>query len=377
MSPELPRNLKLGQVRRTAGIVTRSEWNQLSHDEQAAVDALSWQIVWRCRQKRHPALEGDDCIFLTVRHVQRLLRAIGAAKTGEKAAAAAISTMQAKGWIEDTGRTKKPRRGEQSVEGGKDSQPDLQHGEMRKIRPRRPKPAVIAQGTELRAGREFELLVLEPATRDYLLDVDGLKHFPPPKGWRWPEIPSRMSAKSLDAWRRAHKDLVLLREGERMVARVRLRRDICGEGTAPRPSRKGASAAVPLIVVLAVLSLVRAAPADTGVLDQYQTQVDTGGAPSVSEGQSLAQTFTAGLTGGLDKLDLALGKDVLPGILEVEVRATSGGTPTSTILGSTQVDPSGVQPFPQFPPPFFSVPISPAIPVTRARSAITSGTSVP
>jgi hypothetical protein len=167
-----------------------------------------------------------------------------------------------------------------------------------------------------------------------------------------------------------------------MVARVRLRRDICGEGTAPRPSRKGAvktraSAAVPLIVVLAVLSLVRAAPAHTGVLDQYQTQVDTGGAPSVSEGQSLAQTFTARLTGGLDKLDLALGKDVLPGILEVEVRATSGGTPTSTILGSTQVDPSGVQPFPQFPPPFFSVPISPAIPVTRARSAITSGTSVP
>jgi hypothetical protein len=57
---------------------------------------------------------------------------------------------------------------------------------MRKIRPRRPKPAVIAQRTELRAGREFKLLILEPANRDYLLDVDGLKHFPPPKGWRWP-----------------------------------------------------------------------------------------------------------------------------------------------------------------------------------------------
>jgi hypothetical protein len=44
---------------------------------------------------------------------------------------------------------------------------------------------VIAQGTELRNGRQFKLLVLEPATRDYLLDVDGFKHFPPPKGWRW------------------------------------------------------------------------------------------------------------------------------------------------------------------------------------------------
>jgi hypothetical protein len=125
--PELPRNLKLGQVRRTAGVLTQREWGTLSRDEQDAVDALSWQIVWRCRQKRHPALEGDDCIFLTVRHVQRLLRAIGAAKTGEKAAVAAIAAMQSKGWIEDTGRTKKPRRGEQAVEGGKDSQPDIQH----------------------------------------------------------------------------------------------------------------------------------------------------------------------------------------------------------------------------------------------------------
>jgi hypothetical protein len=127
MSPELPRNLKLGQVRRTAGIVTQSDWSKLSRDEQNAVDALSWQIVWRCRQKRHPALEDEDCIFLTVRHVQCLLCAVGAHKTGEKAAAAAISTMQAKGWIEDTGRTKKPRRGEPSeTEGGKDSQPTNQ-----------------------------------------------------------------------------------------------------------------------------------------------------------------------------------------------------------------------------------------------------------
>ena len=125
--PELPRNLKLGQIRRTAGIVTQGEWNSLTRDEQEAVDALSRQIVWRCRQKRHPSLEGEACIFLTIRHVQRLLRAIGARKTGEKAAAAAIATMQAKGWIEDTGGTKKPRRGEQSAEGGKDSQPDLQH----------------------------------------------------------------------------------------------------------------------------------------------------------------------------------------------------------------------------------------------------------
>jgi len=54
------------------------------------------------------------------------------------------------------------------------------------MRKRRPKPLVVGHHTELRAGREFKLLILEPATRDYLLDADGLKHFPPPKGWRWP-----------------------------------------------------------------------------------------------------------------------------------------------------------------------------------------------
>ena len=40
MSPELPQNIKLGQIRRTAGIATPSEWSKLSRDEQEAVDAL-------------------------------------------------------------------------------------------------------------------------------------------------------------------------------------------------------------------------------------------------------------------------------------------------------------------------------------------------
>jgi hypothetical protein len=55
------------------------------------------------------------------------------------------------------------------------------------MRERRAKPLVVGQRTELRDGRQFKLLVLEPATRDYLLDADGLKHFPPPKGWRYLE----------------------------------------------------------------------------------------------------------------------------------------------------------------------------------------------
>ena len=111
----------------------------MTRPEQEAADALAHHVWWRCRQERHLALEGEDCIFLTVSHLQRLLRAVGAVNTGEKAAAAAIATMQARGWLEDTGKVKKPRRPEQSVaraehfqangavelEGGKDSQPTL------------------------------------------------------------------------------------------------------------------------------------------------------------------------------------------------------------------------------------------------------------
>jgi hypothetical protein len=74
-------------------MATPSEWSKLSRDEQEAVDALSWQIVWRCRQKRHPALEGEDCIFLTVRHVQRLVAAVDAALHDQKNLLAAFLVL--------------------------------------------------------------------------------------------------------------------------------------------------------------------------------------------------------------------------------------------------------------------------------------------
>ena len=35
--PEVPKNLKLGQIRRTAGIVTQKEWSTLNRDERDAV----------------------------------------------------------------------------------------------------------------------------------------------------------------------------------------------------------------------------------------------------------------------------------------------------------------------------------------------------
>jgi len=134
----IPPNRTIGQLRKTIPLLEAAEWAQLSDEERDAADALTLHVWWRCRQRLRPAFEGKDCVFLTVKHVQRLLRAVGARKTGEKAAATALRTMQARGWIEDTGKTKKPGRPEQSreradafapataeLEGGKDAQPTL------------------------------------------------------------------------------------------------------------------------------------------------------------------------------------------------------------------------------------------------------------
>jgi hypothetical protein len=126
-------------VRRTIGLLSPDEWRGLEEDGRAAVDALSLHVWWRARQDEHEAFEGeeDECVFLTVRWMQGLLRAVGARKTGEKAAAAAIAFLKQRGLLVDTGRTKKPRRSSERVaraekfqtagpvagEGGKDAQP--------------------------------------------------------------------------------------------------------------------------------------------------------------------------------------------------------------------------------------------------------------
>jgi hypothetical protein len=107
MAPALPGNIKRGQLRKRLSIVSQETWNELSEEQRDAVDALSLQLYLRGLEKQHPAFEGRDCIFLTVRRMQGLLRAIGARRKGEKTAAAAISLLEERGLIVDTGKTKK------------------------------------------------------------------------------------------------------------------------------------------------------------------------------------------------------------------------------------------------------------------------------
>jgi hypothetical protein len=80
--------------------------------------------------------------------------------------------------------------------------------------------------------------------------------------------------------------------------------------------------------------------ADT--LDQQQPNSE--GDTQIQSTATEAQTFTAGLTGGLDRVELFLGAGgfgpTLP--LTVEIRDVSGGPPGTTVLASGSVDPSAV-----------------------------------
>jgi hypothetical protein len=94
-----------------------------------------------------------------------------------------------------------------------------------------------------------------------------------------------------------------------------------------------------LVVCCAALAPARAL-ADT--LDQQQP---TGGSDvRVQSTESLAQTFTAGLTGGLDRVELLVGApDAAPDApMTVEIRDVSGGSPGTTVLAAGSVPPSAV-----------------------------------
>lgn len=132
-------------------------------------------------------------------------------------------------------------------------------------------------------------------------------------------------------------------------------RPVAGLAQAVGPRRRlllcGYGGALALLAALLVVPGVARASSD--VLDQSQTQVVFGYAavgPGFSGGQSLGQTFTAGLTGGLDRVNLYLTApayaegfpDVPSAPLTVEIRNAAGGIPGSTVLASASVPASSV-----------------------------------
>jgi hypothetical protein len=116
-------------------LLPRHETAALRPDERAAVEMLETHLWQRTRRahRAHRALEvlpDGVGVFLTVAHVQRVLRQIDAPKTGEKFAAHVINDLLPRlGLIEDTGGVKKPRvrtahPGQQREDGGRHAQPN-------------------------------------------------------------------------------------------------------------------------------------------------------------------------------------------------------------------------------------------------------------
>src|SRR5262245_5865470 len=96
-----------------------------------------------------------------------------------------------------------------------------------------------------------------------------------------------------------------------------------------RRGRFGVLVAVSLAAALAVSGMSSAVAA--GTLDQKQEShpnFDT-----FQVGFKQAQTFTAGITGNLDQVDLFLISGPDPSPVTVEIQSTDGGTPTNTVLG--------------------------------------------
>jgi len=100
-----------------------------------------------------------------------------------------------------------------------------------------------------------------------------------------------------------------------------------------------------LVGVLVVCCAATVLLPGTALADTLDQQQPNGGSDArVQSDESLAQTFTAGLTGGLDRVELLLGApDSTPtDPLTVEIRNASGGSPGTTVLASASVAPSAV-----------------------------------
>jgi hypothetical protein len=105
----------------------------------------------------------------------------------------------------------------------------------------------------------------------------------------------------------------------------------------------------------AAAALIPAASASAGTLDQQQTISNFGGLP-VDSNNSKAQTFTAGLTGQLDQVDLAVSGMSVTTPLTVQIRDGSATAPGDTVLAGASVPTSAVTSSESFVPITFASP---------------------
>jgi hypothetical protein len=103
--------------------------------------------------------------------------------------------------------------------------------------------------------------------------------------------------------------------------------------------------------------------AGAGTLDQAQPAISNTAA-LVAETNIWAQTFTNGVSGGLDQVDLAIARQGAgTASLRVEIRPVSGGVPSGAALASASV-PAASIPLEITPTAFRAVPLTPPAPVS-------------
>jgi hypothetical protein len=125
-----------------------------------------------------------------------------------------------------------------------------------------------------------------------------------------------------------------------------------------RHRRVNRSRFVPLAVIAASATcLVLPSAALAGTLDQQQTLSNFGGL-QVASNNSKAQTFTAGLTGQLDQVDLAISGMAVSTPMTVQIRDGSATAPGDTVLASGSVPTTAVTSTESFVPITFASPAS-------------------
>jgi hypothetical protein len=112
-----------------------------------------------------------------------------------------------------------------------------------------------------------------------------------------------------------------------------------------------------IAAVAAVAALIAPASASAGTLDQQQTISNFGGL-QVANNNSKAQTFTAGLTGQLDQVDLALSLMNVSTPLTVQICDGSDTAPGDTVLASASLPTSAATSSESFVPITFASPAS-------------------
>jgi len=176
---------------------------------------------------------------------------------------------------------------------------------------------------------------------------------------------ARLSLVVLTA-RQKRETIAIPREEMQVATRALLQRDGGGRRRFVRPrspSWRGRVPAVTLFSLAALLGLVPTAAA--GTLDQSQPVINTNAAVFVSDEIPEAQTFTSGLSGRLDQVDIAIGRTAgfVTAPLVVQIRAVSGGVPSGPALAGASIPAANV-PVAFFPSAFYSVPFASPAPVT-------------